>query len=165
VTYAMSRHKTGHQKFVETTKKTLTETLAFAETFPVGSWMSRYTRPALFIVQQSAVGKEPTKGKECWIGTYDRYFIVECKVGLQDIPNAIFQLLMALLSIRSLQDLDFHHGGLAPVLAIPAGLRHLAEKRGLLKELQDVFRELNFGLIVVDNGRRSIEWLLMPSSF
>jgi hypothetical protein len=161
----MSRHKTQHQKFVETTERILTETLAFAETFPIGSWISGYTRPDIFIVQRSAIGKQRPKGRECWIGSYDRYFIVECKVGLQDIPNAIFQLLMALLSIRSLQDLDFHHGGLGPVLAMPTRLRHLAEKGGLLKELQDVFGELNFGLVVVDSGRRSVEWLLRPSSF
>jgi len=162
----MSSQKIGHQEFVEITKRILTrKCLAYAEDYPVSSWMDRYTRPDLFIVQHSSMGKERVKGKQSWVGSYDRYFIIECKVTLQDIPNAAFQLLMALVSIRSLQGLDFQHGGLSPVLAIPTKLRDLAEKRELLGEIQDIFRELNFGLVAVDARRKSLEWVLTPSSF
>jgi hypothetical protein len=162
--HVTSRHRIKHQSFVETTKKILTQVLTHAESYPVGSWLGRYTRPDLFIVQHSALGREIINGKESWIATYDRYFIVECKVSLTDIPNAAFQLMIALVSIRSLEDLDFHHGGLAPILAIPTELKNLAKKRNLLAELQDILRELYFGLVVVDNRTGSIEWLLPPSS-
>ena len=138
--------------------------LAYAEDYPVGSWMNRYTRPDLFILQHSSIGKEPMKG-EAWIGTYDRYLLVECKVALEDTPNAAFQLLMALVSVGSLEDLDFHHGGLGPILAIPTKLRDVIEKRGLLKELEDILSELDFGLIAVDKRRKSVEWVLRPGSF
>jgi hypothetical protein len=161
----MSRQKTSHQKFVQTAKNILTKRLAYADSYPVGSWMSRYTRPDLFIVQRSCFGKQLSKrGKESWVGTYDRFFIIECKVSLRDLPNAIFQLLVALVSIRSMEDLDFHHGGLAPVLAVPLRLKQLANKQGLLKELEDSLRELNFGFVVLNDRTKSAEWILPPSS-
>ncbi len=163
--FVISRRTTGHQKFVQTTKRLLTGSLAYADDYPVGSWMRGYARPDLFIVQRSSIGMRHLKKKKAWIGTYGRFFIIECKVSLDDVPNGLFQLLIALVSIGDLQDLDFHHGGLGPTLAISSRLRENMERKGLLKELQEIFAELSFGLVIVDTKNESVEWILHPGSF
>ncbi len=94
----MSRKK-AHQVFVETTKKVLLNLLANSKVYPIGNWLNSFTKPDIFIVQSSSSFTGDIKNKENWYGSYDRCYIIECKISIEDIPHAAFQLLMSLNAI------------------------------------------------------------------
>jgi len=153
-----------HQEFVELTKRAFVDSLAYAEVFPA-SWLAGYTRPDAFIVQWSSVGREHIEGKQEWIGSYDRHYIIECKVSPEDALRAPFQLLMSLVSIGRFRDLDFAHGGVSPVLAIPPNLRHGLIEAKRYNDLLAVFKELRFGVAIIRQEEPRIEWAISPGNF
>ncbi|HEV2138570.1 MAG TPA: hypothetical protein VGR53_06980 [Nitrososphaerales archaeon] len=161
----MSSQKKPHQQFMSDTKSILLSRLAYARSFPVGSWVNRFTRPDIVIVQEPASGRPDIQGVKSHQGFYDQVYLVECKINPRDLENAPYQLLLAMGSFRGQGMLDLAHGGVRPTLAVPRSLEESMNAEGAFNQVIEIFRELHFGLIIVDQERRDYTSLLWSESF
>ena len=141
-----------HTSFVNNTRSILLERLQYSSALPVGAWQNRFTRPDILVLQEPLFGRPPIEGKKWFQGFYTHAHMVECKVDSNDLKKAPYQLLLASLSFSGQGMLDLHHGGLRPSLAVPNSLKESMEAEGSFSRAVSIFRELNFGLFVVDQA-------------
>ena len=154
-----------HTIFVNSTKAILLERLAFSSSLPVGVWQNRGTRPDVLVLQEPSFGRAQVEGKRNFQGFYTQAYMVECKIDSEDLKKSAYQLLLAVVEFSGLGMLDLNHGGLRPSLAIPTTLRDSMQREGSFDRAVSVYRELNFGLFIVDLDSQDFEWVLPPGSF